>query len=41
MMIRVESEGEAVEGAAPVSSRNDFAGRRSLKLERAPVGMLV
>ena len=25
MMMRVESKGEAVEGAAPVSSRNDFA----------------
>lgn len=39
MIIRVESEGEAVDGAAPVNSRNDFALCCSLKLERADVGI--
>jgi hypothetical protein len=42
MMIKVESDGEAVEGVAPVSSRNDFALSWSLKLEeRAEVGIFV
>jgi hypothetical protein len=42
MMIKVESDGEAVEGGAPVSSRNDFALSWSLKLEeRAEVGIFV
>lgn len=39
-MIKVESEGEAVDGVAPISSRKDFARWGSLMLERAPVGIL-
>ena len=38
-IIRVESNGEAVDGDAPVSSRKDLAGRDSLMLDRAPVGI--
>jgi hypothetical protein len=40
MMIKVESEGEAVEGLAPVSSRKDFALCSLILEERAPVGIL-
>ncbi len=40
MMIKVESDGEAVEGEAPVSCRKDFARLGSLVLERAEVGIL-
>lgn len=39
MMTRVEFEGEAVAGGAPLSSRNDFARGWLLKLERADVGI--
>jgi hypothetical protein len=40
-IIKVESEGDAVDGDVPVNSRKDFARRASLKLERAPVGIFV
>jgi hypothetical protein len=39
MITKVESEGEAVDGFAPVNSRKDFARDPSLMLERAPVGI--
>lgn len=40
-MIKVESNGEAVDRGAPVNSRNDFARLCSLMPERADVGILV
>jgi hypothetical protein len=39
MITKVESEGEAVDGFAPVNSRKDFARDPSPMLERAPVGI--
>jgi hypothetical protein len=39
MMIKVESEGETVDGWAPLNSRRDLARLASLMLERAPVGI--
>ena len=40
MMIRVECDGEAVEGAAPVSSRKDFALLSLMLADLADVGIL-
>ena len=37
MIISVESEGEAVDGGAPVSSRNDFAIVDLLSMKKAKV----
>lgn len=41
MINNAESDGEAVDGDAPVSSRKDFARLESLIPERADVGMLI
>jgi hypothetical protein len=40
MMIKVESDGDAVERGSPVSSRKDFALCSLMLEERAEVGML-